>query len=292
MHSAQISWLTGSVTLALLASVFWGAADFVGGLATRRAAPSFVVAIAHGSSLLLVLIYAVATHAEWPSRHTLIFGLIGGAVGGLGLILFYGALAMGEMGLTASVAGVLTAAVPVIYSFFTEALPKPTQLAGFGIAAAAIWLVASSPGSKLQLRSLTLAAVSGVGFGSMLILLRLADHGALWPLGCSRMASAAVGIAASLLALYRKRRQPVAPCVGRWYVFAGLGALAGVLDSGGNVCYTTAAMAGRLDVAAVLSSLYPAVTILLAAWLMHERARRSQALGMGLALVAVVLISL
>ena len=284
--------LGGPAALALCASAFWGAADFTGGLATRRAAAYTVVAIAHGSSLLLVLLYAAAIHAALPSSHTLVYGLIGGAAGGLGLVLFYAALAMGEMGLTAAISGVLTAAVPVVFAFFTEAPPRPAQIAGFVLAALAIWLIASAPRGKAQPRGLALSAIAGCGFGTQLIFLKLADHGALWPLACSRIASAGIATSISVIALTRKKR--AAPEMPRRSLplVVGIAVLAGVFDSGGNACYTTAAIAGRLDVAAVLASLYPAVTILLAVWLLRERTRTSQAVGMALALTAVMLISL
>jgi drug/metabolite transporter (DMT)-like permease len=280
-----------SITYALLASTLWGTADFFGGLATRRAAAFLVVAIAHGSSLIAASVYAFASHAAAPSLYTMLFGLAAGLAGGIGLMFFFAALAAGEMGITAAVSGVVTASVPVIFSFITAAPPGRVQLAGFGVALAGIWLIAYSPGSAPSRRKLGGAAVAGIAFGSMLILLRQADGGALWPLIFSRVGSCGVAILVCLVAWLRRRGR-AAPVKTPWYVLVPLAALSGLVDAGGNFCYTTAALIGRLDVAAVLSSLYPAVTILLAAWLLRERTRKSQAWGMALALCAVVLIAI
>ncbi len=296
----HLSSVAISISLALLASILWGAADFLGGLATRRAAAFLVVAIAHGASLVVVLVYALLSHAAIPSGHAIKFGLAAGLIGGTGLMFFFAALANGAMGLTAAVAGVVTATVPVVFSFFTEALPGPTRLVGFGLAFGAIWLIAYSPGSAPNRRNLAIAAISGTGFGSMLVLLRLANGGALWPLVFSRVGSAGVAIFVCLAVLARRRGMPPSssavvghvPSTTNWPLLLSLAALSGILDAGGNFSYTSSALLGRLDVAAVLSSLYPTVTILLAAWLLRERTRRSQTLGMALALGAVVLISI
>ena len=95
----------GSIGFALAAAAVWGAADFTGGVVTRRASPTYVVAIAHGSSLILVLLYLFASHAGRPSSHAVLFGLTGGLAGGIGLISLYEALSLGSMGLLAESAG-------------------------------------------------------------------------------------------------------------------------------------------------------------------------------------------
>jgi uncharacterized membrane protein len=265
-------------------------ADFCGGLATRRSYAFLVVAIAHGSSLLVALAYVLSESVAPPSRHTVIFSLIAGLAGGLGLILFFSALAGGAMGVNAAVSGVITATVPVIFSFFADALPRPPQLVGFAIAITAIWLIAWTPHAPANRGNLAVAAFAGIGFGTMLVLLRGASGGALWPLVFSRVGSA--GIALFFLLVARGRRAGTLSGRRLWLTILALAGLSGILDAGGNLCYTAAALAGRLDVAAVLSSLYPATTIVLAMWLLRERVERSQTVGMLLALGAVVLISI
>ena len=301
--------MTGAATVArglnvtalgLAAAALWGVADFLGGLASRRASVFLVVAIAHGLSLTALVLVAAILHVPWPSRHLAFWGLLTGISGGLALIAFYRALAVGEMGLAAALSGVLTAVVPVIFSFFAEGRPKPTQMLGFALAAAAIWCIAYQPGGLSHRRGLWLAAMAGLGFGAFLIASKFASHGAvLWPLAISRMASASLAI--GLLVAMRTRRERYRAALLNRPTDSGSGALAvvlllagscGVLEAVGNLLYMLATRMGRLDVPAVLSSLYPAATILLAVWLLKERARQAQVWGMVLALAAVVVISL
>jgi drug/metabolite transporter (DMT)-like permease len=284
-----ISATAEAVLLGLSSALVWGAADFSGGLVTRRASPAYVVAIAHGTTLLVLLLTILAVHPALPSRQTVLAALIGGVAGGIGLLLLYEALSEGSMGLTAPVAGVVTAILPVIASFFRDGRPTALRLTGFAVAAAAIWLIAWTPGGKAHPRGIGLAALAGIGFGLLLILLRTAGSGSvLWALTLSRCGGVASALAASMFVRFGAGAGGSIP----WRRILPLAALAGVLDTLGNLLYTLSALRGRLDVAAVLAALYPAGTILLAVWLLRERTSRTQAAGMALALAAVVLISL
>ena len=290
-HSAQASFL------GLGAGLVWGIADFAGGLVTRRTFPSIVVAIAHGLSLVALLAILFLAGIPVPSSQTILYGLISGAAGGIGLMLFYEALALGSMGLTSALTGVITAILPVVYSYFHQGHPTPTQFAGFAVPIIAIWLIAYTPGGKPHPRGLGLAVAAGIGFGLLLIFLDKAGTQSVgWALAFSRVSSASIAIAISAVILIPRKGQvsiePAHAFTRRgWSRILPLAALAGALDTSGNFLYTLSATRGRLDVAAVLSSLYPAATILLAAWLLRERTTRTQALGMALALVAVALIS-
>lgn len=279
--------------LALLAAVVWGASDFVGGIVTRRSTPAIVLLIAHGLSLLLLLAALAAFPEGAPTRHTVIFGLIAGLAGGIGLLALYKALSLGSMGLVAAVSGVLAAAVPVLVSFFTEAKPSLLKLAGFAVAGAAIWLIAYTPSTDAHPRGLWLAVLAGICFGILLVFLHVAGRGSLlWALTFSRVGSVFCAIALGTVMVRHSRRQGAAPIPAmRWGAVLPLAAIAGILDTSGNLLFTASSLAGRLDVAAILSSLYPAGTILLAVWLLRERATRSQTVGMGLALLAVAMIS-
>jgi len=288
------------VGLGLGTAAAWGAADFAGGLATKRAAPAFVVAVAHGFSLLLLYLAAVAVHDA--AHGYSLYGFLSGVLCGGGLIALYAALSRGSMGLSAAISGVLAAIFPVVYSWFREGHPTPRRLVGFAIAAVAIWLVAYTPSPKSssdteaavpRSRGLGLAVIAGLSFGGMLIFMHLASaQGILWPLIDLRIASTCVGALAGICYwLARRQHGDVAlgfP-IGKLLLLA---LVAGVLDTSGNLIYLFASQVGRLDVTAVLASLYPAGTILLAAWILKERATRSQAAGMALALAAVVLIAL
>jgi drug/metabolite transporter (DMT)-like permease len=156
-------------------------------------------------------------------------------------------------------------------------------------------MIARAPGSPSSKQAILLGAAAGGSFGCLFILLKLAGRGGvLWPLAWSRLSSMTLAMIVTWIAARRSDGakgdpKPVLPWPG-WPVL-GLIAIAGIFDASGNTFYTIATRLGRLDVAAVLSSLYPASTILLAVVLLKERATRSQAAGMALALVAVVLIS-
>ncbi len=295
------------VTLGLLAAATWGAADFAGGLATRRAPPARVVLLAHGASLLLL----GALSARFPAHlapRAVAGALFSGVAGGAALMLFYRALALGAMGLSAALAGLLTAVLPVALALWTQGLPAPAQLFGFLTAAAAIALIAyapTPPGANLRTarRALAMSALAGLGFGLQLIWLHSSagSGGApvhaegnsaltsvLRALTLSRLGGTATALAAFLLLPQLPLSSPSKP--GR-FPLPAIAILAGLLDTSGNGFYMLASLGGRLDVAAVLSSLYPGATILLAALLLRERATRLQVLGMALALVAVVLIA-
>ncbi len=288
-----------AIALGLAAATTWGAADFAGGLATRRAPPSRVVLLAHGTSLLLLLALSFAAPAHLPPS-AIAIALLSGATGGVALMLFYGALAQGAMGLSAALAGLLTALLPVLLAARTEGLPGRAQLAGFALALLAIALIAYAPAdaavsTRQARRALAYSGLAGVGFGFQLILLHMAAAGAhagsplgpvLRALMLSRVGGTAVALAALLLPDRRGARQAkkVLPLV-------TLAVAAGLLDTAGNALYMLSSLGGRLDVAAVLSSLYPGGTILLAMVFLRERATRAQALGMALALGAVALIA-
>jgi len=282
------------IGLGLAASAFWGASDFLGGLATRKAHVVLVVALAHGLSLGLLLLIALSTHPALPTEHFALIGLCAGAFGGLALLLYYQALSLGEMGITTALTGLLTALVPVVYSFIAQGSPKSSQIAGFVLAAAAIALIAYKPAGAPRPLALGLATLAGLGFGVFLVVLKVGSaHGLLWPLIFSRVASAALACGIVILVQLRNgkdaatwRRQAGE---NRFFLIAGS---AGVLEATGSLLYMRSAAEGRLDVAAVLASLYPVVTILLAAWFLKERTTSSQAFGMALALGAVVLVSL
>ena len=282
-----------AVLLGLATSALWGAADFSGGLAARRTAPPFIIALAHALSLVILLAVCAARHEPLHSS-TILYGLLGGVVGAIGLIALYNALSLGSMGLTAAICGVVTTVFPVIASWLREGHAGGTKLAGFAVAALAIWLLAYSPGGTPHPRGLGMAVLAGILFGAMLILMRVAaEQSVLWAMTWVRVASAASGAAASLLILARRARSPrpatAAPFP--WRSVLLLSAIVGVFDTLGNLLYMLAALAGRLDVAAVLSALYPGTTMLLALLFLKEKATRSQGAGMVLALIAVALIA-
>ncbi|HVU46984.1 MAG TPA: DMT family transporter [Terracidiphilus sp.] len=279
-----------SAGLGLISAASWGGSDFVGGLGARRAPALLVVISGQILSLAALLTVCFGLHLALPDRYSSFCAIVGGFIGALSLAAFYRALAMGAMGLTAALTGLLTAGVPVAFSFLHDGLPGPANLGGLAAGCVAIWLITHRPDVQststttaiAQRTALLLGTFAGCGFGTQLILLKLASTGGvLWAMTWTR----AAGVAALLLVVAVRR--PIAPRNG----FLWIGLFAGALDTSGNLFYIMAARAGRLDVAALVASLYPAITILLAALVLGEHPTGRQFAGMGLALAAVLLLS-
>jgi len=269
--------------LSLAAAASWGAADFSGGLATKRVNPFGVVVVAHGTGLLFMLLLALLAKEPVPSRISLLWGMAAGLVGGIGLAALYKALAIGKMGVNAPLSAVIAALLPLLFSFSTEGLPRPLQLVGFVLALISIWLIAAQPGASGGREGLGLAVMAGIGFSGFLLFSKLAGAQALfWPLVFARLASLLLMLAIVLIS--RPEWKPAKGALPYMLV-------AGVLDSGANALYIAATQHGRLDVAAVLSSLYPASTVILARVLLKERLSQPQSAGIVAALIAVPLIA-
>ncbi len=253
-----------------------------------------VVLIGHALSLAVVATLATMHGDSFPHGATLLWGICGGAVAGVSLVAFYLALASGHMGSAAAVSGLLCAAVPALVSGFTEGSPGWRRLLGFALAGAAIWMIASSgeTGATTSRRAMVLSTLAGIGFGVYFVALKIAGTtGILWPMGTARIGSASTA-AILLLAMILLRVPDAAGEVsakGRTLAWIVGGA---ALDTCGNLSFIAATRAGRLDIAAVLASIYPASTILLAAAVLKERTTPRQRWGMLMALPAVVLITL
>ncbi len=290
-----------NAVLGLLAALLWGGGDFAGSIAVKRFGGTIrgaliVVVVGHVLSLLLVGALAIAHGDAFPHGAPLVWAVCGGALSGISLVAFYIALADGHMGSAAAISGLLCAAVPAIVSGFTEGAPGFRRLLGFAFAAAAIWLIASAsgPGAGASKRAIVLSTLGGIGFGVYFVSLKYAGTaGLLWAMGAARIGSASMAtlLLAGLLLTSRRKDQAAVEPVSRTLTFTWIVAGA-AMDTGGNLSFLAATRAGRLDVAAVLSSIYPASTILLAAWLLKERTTARQRWGMALAVVAVVFVTL
>lgn len=271
-----------SVLFALGAFLSWGISDFVGGYTARRFNSFYLAAIGHFSGTALMVGLAVANHEAVPSLTHLRWAFAAGVCGGVALALFYRALSQGNMGLAAPVSAVLGAAVPVAFGIFTEGLPKALPIAGFGFALVGIWLVSRSEGGRRP-EGLSLAMISGVGFALFFIFVKQAGSGsALWIAAGSRGASL---VATGLITLVGRKFKPAYP------VGFGLGLLAGCIDVTGTFLFVRASQMGRLDTAVILSSLYPALTVILARIFLGEHFTRWKTVGMIATLVAVPMIA-
>jgi drug/metabolite transporter (DMT)-like permease len=274
--------LSAPTTFSLAAVFAWGTSDFLGGFAARRANAFVVTAIAHISGLCLMAGVALASHATFPSRSAVVWALAAGLSGGGALAIFYRALAAGRMGLTAPVAAVLGAAIPTAFGMFSEGLPQAAQIIGFILAAAGIWLISRTEDDSPP-EGIGMAALAGIGFAGFYLCIKQAgDASAFWTSAISKVASFTL---TGLLVLMGRSIREIDL---RGIAF---GVLAGCLDIIGSVLFIRASQTGRLDAAVVLSSLYPAITVLLARFILREHFTRWKALGMFAALLAVPMIA-
>jgi drug/metabolite transporter (DMT)-like permease len=277
-----------AVVLALASAAVYGASDFLGGLASRRASVFGVVALSQGIGLVAVLgllpwLGGPVTPAD------LGWGAAAGAAGALGLVVFFRTLARGTMSVIAPVTAVTAAAVPVLVGVLSGDVIGPWTAAGIALALAAVVLV-SAEGGLSALRSarpasLAPALAAGAAFGLFFVALdRTSTESGLTPLVTARLASLllVVGIAAVGRQSLRVGR-PALPLV----------ALSGVGDMSANALFLLATQQdGPLAITGVLASLYPVSTVVLAQVLLRERLAAAQLTGLGTAVAAVVLITL
>lgn len=282
------------IVLALGAALLYGSADFLGGAATRRAALLGVL-LTSGLAAVTVQVPAALLAGGPPRAAGIEWGIAGGAVGGIGLMFFYAGLAAGPMSVVSPVAALVSTVLPVGVALAQGERPGPAVYAGALICVTATVLVSSgagapgqSPGSWLDRgRGVTLGVASGAAFGLFFLFMKNAgESGALWPALASRSAGLAIYLAIALVA----KAAPVGWRAGGWPLFAAaLGA--GAFDAGANICYVLATRAGLFGPAVVLTSLYPAVTVLLARCALRERMHRAQQAGLVLAAVGIALIA-
>lgn len=273
-----------SAACGISSAVAWGAGDFSGGLAARKSNEFTVVLFSQliGSLFLVGLVLVSAEHI--PPLKSLAFGVIGGVCGSLGLIALYRAFARGRMGVVAPVSAVTTAIMPIIFSFYYQGLPGNIQLIGFGLALAAVWLISHVKGDAgLSLEEMILPIMAGMGFGLYFIFIGVAARESVtWPLLSARGASLTV-----VFIFFMMKKNTGLPSRAHFPLIA----LTGILDAGGNAFFAVAAHLGRLDISATLSSLYPAITVLLAWTILKEKLVAQQWCGVVVAMVALICIA-
>jgi drug/metabolite transporter (DMT)-like permease len=268
-----------------LASAFvWGAGDFSGGLATKRGNVYSVVLISQIAGGVFLAFLALVFHEAVPPAGDMLFGALAGVAGVIGLSALYSGLAQGRMGIVAPLTAVIAATMPVLYGLITEGVPPILQIAGFGLALIAVWLLSGASGDAVLRRAeLGYAFVAGAGFALFFILIDQANEAAIyWPLTAARVASVTcLAIYITVRGRWRRPERDQLPLI----------VLAGLLDALGNAFFALSARFGRLDLAAILASLYPASTVLLARIVLHERLNSAQWLGVLTALLALILIA-
>jgi drug/metabolite transporter (DMT)-like permease len=278
--------------LALGSALFYGAADFTGGLTSRRAGAIPVVVISQFSGMLLLALLLPVLPAASPSREDLLWGAAAGLTGGVGVAMLYRALAIGTMAVVAPTTAVCAVAIPVLVAVVLGERPVPLAIAGIILGIVSIILVSQQqtahgagqdrahPGRLPP--GVTTAFASGVAIGFFFLsLARTRAEAGMWPLLTARMFSVLLfaGIAIATRASFRMTKG-----------VAALVCAAGVIDMLANALYLLASRQGQLSVVVTLSSLYPASTVLLARIVLHERLSTWQVTGVVCALAAVMLI--
>lgn len=282
-----------AVVLGLLVAAAYGSADFFGGLSAKKASVSAVVVLSQAMGLPWLAVLVAVAGGE-PTARVIALGAGAGAVGGIGLTCLYRGLSIGRMSVVAPITAVGAALVPVAWGLLQGERPGPLALVGVVLAIVAVGFIsrtgdevvdgshAPEPTEARPYR--LLAIVAGVAFGTVFVLLaETGDNAGFWPLVAGRLTSITLLTIGGLAA-----RQSFSP--------GGRAALlpiaaAGVLDMTANALYLLAARRGLIALVAVLSSLYPASTVLLARMVLKERLLGLQVAGLGLAAAGVTLIA-
>jgi drug/metabolite transporter (DMT)-like permease len=268
--------------LGLAAAVAWGAGDFGGGLASRRAPLYGVVLVSQATGMLLSGAGAVALGETVPGPTDILVCFVAGILGASGITMLYRGLAIGRMGIVAPVTGVLAAVIPVIAGFLTEGLPHPIVVVGIVIAVVAVVLVsrvAGETGGPSGLREALIAGTT-IGFFGVAIA-QLSEGNVLSALTLIRLFQGVLVVAAVVVtrAVWRPGGSILPALV-----------VIGVLDTLGNAFYLIAVQTGQLAIASVLSAMYPVMTIILAAIVLREPITRGHTVGIILAAIAIALI--
>ncbi len=273
-----------AVLLSLLAALSYGLADFSGGLASKRGSAWGVALLASAMGAVLVIAGSLFLAGE-PTATDIWWGAAAGIGNGFGTAFLYRGLSSGRMGVVAPVSGVGAAVIPVVVGVLLGERPEVLVWAGMLLAVPSIWLVAREPSqSPVAGRGGVVdGSLAGLGFGFLFVALGQVSHDSgLLPLGVNQVvAGVVIVLVATLL------RQPWRPTRA-----SALGAtVAGFLGAAATVCFLFATREGYLSIASVVTSLYPAVTVVLAASVLREHVHRAQAAGLLLCAVAVTLVA-
>jgi drug/metabolite transporter (DMT)-like permease len=309
--------------IALAGGMVWGTGDFSGGLASQKARTLHVLLIASLSGLILLLVLAILWREPIPSLRSATFGLLAGIAGMIGLLSLYRGLSFGRASLVAPISSIVADAIPVAYSFFTQGAPKWTQWLGFALALVGIWFVAQSkPASSdavpahpsttslnrrsdqdenveakinqsetmqgeakskdaLLKSSLRLALIAGLGFGFFFVLISQTESASAF--GSLAVARTTMLVLCVVIVMFQRSGFD-RPAIHILSIFSGC------FDAMGNALFLIAKQFTSIDVAVVLSSLYPASNVLLARFILKEHISRQQWLGLLVCMVAIALI--
>jgi drug/metabolite transporter (DMT)-like permease len=273
------------ILLGLAAAVLYGSSDFGGGVASRRYGPLRVTVIGSAAATVLAWAALILSGGPEPDLRAVAWGLGAGLAGGIGTLALYRGLARGQMSVVGPVSAVGAAVVPVAAGIALGERPGMLAVAGVLVALPAIVLVAASGSVRGRLGSgLFDGLAAGLAFGILFIgLAQAGQHAGMWPVACEQTGTLLVTLAVAVAS-----REPLNIPVRA----AGLPVLAGVSSTAAALAYYYATHVSMLAVAAVLTSLYPGVTVMLARALLHERFSPAQRAGLGLCTLAIIAIAL
>jgi len=275
-----------AVLLGLTAALLYGGSDFGGGLLSRRFPSVSVNAVGSVAATTLVWVTLVLTGGPGPNVEAIAWGLASGIGGGIGTLVLYRGLARGQMSVVGPVSAVGAAVVPVVVGVAMGGRPNTLATIGVVLALPAIALVATGGAATggAPRAGMTDGLIAGVAFGVMFVGLAEAGSGAgLWPVASEQTSSLVF-----VLAVAMRSRQPF----GLKFRDVGLPTLVGIGGMAATLAYFYATQAGSLATVAVLTSLYPGVTVLLARIVLPERFSSAQRAGLGLCTLAIVAIAL
>jgi len=273
------------IIMAFTSALVWGSADFTGGMATRRRDQYQVVMLSALSGLALLVIAALVFGESFPTWKGVFWATLAGLAGAVGIASLYKGLSIGESAVVAPTSAVIGAGLPVAFGFLVDGLPDPLRLVGFALAFAGIWIVSQTSTQKTgdHRKGFLLAVIGGIGFGGFMIFMSRVDSAKVFtPLIVSR---SMVVLAALIMLKINKTSFPSVRG-------NGISLLTGLLDAGGNIFFMLAKHFTRLDTAVVLSSLYPAATVILTSLILKERISLKQWGGVIVCLAAIILITL
>lgn len=273
--------------LALISSLSWGVADFFGGLASRRAGPVQVLAVAYPAGAVLLTFIALFVIPGNLTLAVLPYALVAGTIGALAIGLLYAALTRGPMGVVSPITAVMSGAVPVAAGLLRGESLDTLAIIGIVLAIAAVVLVSRESGhahERTPMIALVLAMASGTAIGLYLTAIGLApqDSG-VWVATIGRWVST-IAMVLTLVIVVRTFTRSTFP----WM----LAIVSGALDASANGIFQLATQRGLLAVVAVIGSLYPAATVMLARIFLHERLNRLQIFGVIAALAAAASLAL
>lgn len=272
-----------AVILGLICGSLWGIGDFSGGIASRKASPLAVVLFAQLIGMGILAVPAIVRAEAWPAWRDVGFGALASAIGIVALAALYRAMAIGQIGIASPITSILATCIPVAYGALTTGLPHWIQLCGFALAIVGVVMLSRQAATKGTFAGVGLAFVAGIGIAAFFILIAQTSKGnVFWPLVMARATAILIVLVYSL-----SRQQFVVPPLSSLPSIA----VCGGMNALGNVFFLLAGHLGRIDITAVLGSLSPVTTVLMALIFLRERFSRLQSMGAVLTLAALPLIA-